>query len=205
MPRVIKVVIYCTIYRGDPDYSGNVVSNASFSKLFGPGLRLGWLEAPLCVRNVICHFQQVRSLRPSLIIMHILLTVCSGLAFSGGGLNHFTSGLMTSIISEGLLQKHLTEARAMYNVCLGVRAYWGLWAIKAPWVWRPGWNDHDYERLSQAAPLKLPNIYVRISWFIGAVWGCLLSLARKASISHVHCPRSLLVVLWNHFIFHCTF
>ncbi|CAI7997374.1 Aromatic-amino-acid aminotransferase 1 [Geodia barretti] len=80
---------------GDPDYSGNVVSNASFSKLFGPGLRLGWLEAPLCVRNVI---------------------LSSGLAFSGGGLNHFTSGLMTSIISEGLLQKHLTEARAMYKV-----------------------------------------------------------------------------------------
>ena len=35
---------------------------------------------------------------------------------------------MTSIISEGLLQKHLTEARAMYKVCLvRVNAYrWGL-------------------------------------------------------------------------------
>ena len=45
-----------------------------------------------------------------------LLLFCSGLAFSGGGLNHFTSGLMTSIISKGLLQKHLTEAREMYKV-----------------------------------------------------------------------------------------
>ena len=64
-------MICYTIYRGDPDYSGNVVSNASFSKLFGPGLRLGWLEAPLCVRNVILSRYVLYSLLlPSLIIVH---------------------------------------------------------------------------------------------------------------------------------------
>ena len=39
--------------RNDSNYSGNVVSNATFAKLFGPGVRLGWLEAPPRVRDVV--------------------------------------------------------------------------------------------------------------------------------------------------------
>ena len=39
--------------RDDLNFSGNVVSNATFAKLFGPGLRLGWLEAPPRVRDVV--------------------------------------------------------------------------------------------------------------------------------------------------------
>ena len=42
-----------TSSRSDSNYSGNVVSNATFAKLFGPGLRLGWLEAPPRVRDVV--------------------------------------------------------------------------------------------------------------------------------------------------------
>jgi DNA-binding transcriptional MocR family regulator len=78
----------------DPNFTGNVVSNATFSKVFGPGLRLGWLEAPPSVRRTILN---------------------SGLVFSGGSLNHLTSGLMTSVISQGLLQEHLKEARLKYK------------------------------------------------------------------------------------------
>ena len=44
-------MIVCS--RNDSNYAGNVVSNATFSKLFGPGLRLGWLEAPPRVRDVV--------------------------------------------------------------------------------------------------------------------------------------------------------
>ncbi len=40
------------IYRSDPSYEGNIVSIGTFGKLFGPGIRLGWLEAPQKVRNV---------------------------------------------------------------------------------------------------------------------------------------------------------
>ena len=39
--------------RGDPDYKGNVVSNATFSKIFSPGNRIGWLEAPQRVVNKV--------------------------------------------------------------------------------------------------------------------------------------------------------
>ena len=41
---------------------------------------------------------------------------CSGLLLSGGALNHFTSGLMTSVISLGLLQQHIQESRDIYKV-----------------------------------------------------------------------------------------
>ena len=41
---------------------------------------------------------------------------CSGLLLSGGALNHFTSGLMTSVISLGLLQQHIQESRDINKV-----------------------------------------------------------------------------------------
>lgn len=83
--------------RSDTDYSGNAISNSSFSKIFGPGMRLGWMEAPAKVRDVI---------------------LSSGLCASGGGFNHTASGLMTSVIELGLLQKLLKEARPIYRVSL---------------------------------------------------------------------------------------
>ena len=83
-------------FRTDPDYSGNAVSNASFSKIFGPGMRLGWMEAPAKVRNTI---------------------LSSGLCNSGGGFNHTASGIMTSVLELRMIDKLLEEARPMYKVC----------------------------------------------------------------------------------------
>ena len=37
------------MYRSDPSCDGHVVSNGTFSKIFGPGVRMGWIEGPKCV------------------------------------------------------------------------------------------------------------------------------------------------------------
>ena len=81
--------------RSDSDYCGNAVSNSSFSKIFGPGMRLGWMEAPAQVRDTI---------------------TSSGMCASGGGFNHTASGIMTSVIELGLMDKMLAEARPFYKV-----------------------------------------------------------------------------------------
>ena len=47
------VSMYSVLFRKDQTYTGNIISNASFSKVFAPGLRLGWLEAPARVRDII--------------------------------------------------------------------------------------------------------------------------------------------------------
>ena len=65
----------------------------------------------------------------------------SGLCNSGGGFNHTASGLMTSVIELGLLQRMLKESRPDYRVsirllvcmcvCVGVgRA--GVWLCLGP-------------------------------------------------------------------------
>ena len=77
------------------DYSGNAVSNGSFSKIFGPGMRLGWMEAPSKVRDII---------------------LSSGLCNSGGGFNHTISGIMTSVIEMGLLKQLLEDAKTHFQV-----------------------------------------------------------------------------------------
>lgn len=74
---------------------GNVVSNCSFSKIFSPGIRLGWIEAPCKV---------------------VKLLHTSGVAMSGGGFNHLMSLIMNSVISLGYLDDIVVENRAIVKV-----------------------------------------------------------------------------------------
>ena len=71
-----------------------VISLGSFSKIMAPGLRLGWIQAGAKLMN--------------------RLSGC-GLVDSGGGLNPFTSGVMRSAIELGLLDKQLTDLKAVYK------------------------------------------------------------------------------------------
>lgn len=74
--------------------SETVLSLGSFSKIWAPGLRLGWIQAA-----------------PSL----LKPLIGSGVVDSGGSLNHFTSGIMRSAIELGLLEQHLAHLRQTYR------------------------------------------------------------------------------------------
>lgn len=80
--------------KSDADYKGSVVSNGTFSKLLGPGLRIGWLECPAavvkCFSENCCYLQ------------------------SGGGFNHYMSCILGTALQLGLVSKHITYVRGVY-------------------------------------------------------------------------------------------
>ncbi|XP_072017692.1 uncharacterized protein [Amphiura filiformis] len=79
----------------DTDYKGgHVVSNGSFSKFMGPGLRLGWYEAPARLHTILIE---------------------SGYLDSGGGFNQFTGGIMGTAMEMGLVEKHINNVRKYYQ------------------------------------------------------------------------------------------
>ncbi|XP_070567619.1 2-aminoadipate transaminase-like [Ptychodera flava] len=80
--------------KSDPDYRGNVASVNSFSKIFAPGVRLGWYELPKRVHNIVRD---------------------SGLCQSSAGFNTFTSGIMATAINLGLVAENLRDLRRLYK------------------------------------------------------------------------------------------
>mmetsp|Transcript_8410 Transcript_8410/g.15218 ORF Transcript_8410/g.15218 Transcript_8410/m.15218 type:complete len:400 (-) Transcript_8410:824-2023(-) len=78
----------------DNDSCPCVIALNSFSKLLGPGLRLGWMTA-----------------HPSL----IQKLVESGLILSGGGLNPVTSEAIAELIRTGEQRKIITNLRKVYE------------------------------------------------------------------------------------------
>lgn len=79
----------------DPGYKGNVVSIGSFSKFMGPGLRLGWIEAP---KHIISIFDK------------------SPFVESGGSFNHYTSCVIREALKLGLISKHLIMFREVLHL-----------------------------------------------------------------------------------------
>ena len=77
------------------DKKGKVISINSFSKIFAPGIRLGWLHT-----NNTDVMDRITN---------------SGLLFSGGGLNPFTSAIMNELIKNDLLDKHLDYLLCTYR------------------------------------------------------------------------------------------
>lgn len=74
--------------------SEQVFSIGSFSKILAPGLRLGWIHTS-----------------PKL--MKQLLN--KGLMASGGGLNHFTSGIVRSVVEQGWQADYLAGLKQIYE------------------------------------------------------------------------------------------
>ncbi|GAB0089908.1 uncharacterized protein DMENIID0001_045340 [Sergentomyia squamirostris] len=86
----------------DEDYKGHVISNGSFSKILSPGIRIGWMECP---KRMVEIFRE------------------SGVIKSGGSVNNYTSGIVTSLLQLGLAKKQLDIYAAAYKermetVCL---------------------------------------------------------------------------------------
>ena len=77
----------------DDSEDGCIISLGSFSKILGPGLRTGWLQA-----------------RPPIIQRF----ANAGLTISGGGLNHFTSTLVHAVLEHGMLQDNIALLRRTY-------------------------------------------------------------------------------------------
>ncbi|KAL4987355.1 pyridoxal phosphate-dependent transferase [Aspergillus falconensis] len=73
---------------GPKDEWGNVVSNGSFSKLIGPGIRTGWAEGSEKVAYGISQ---------------------AGCQRSGGAPSQFSSTMVDQLVSSGFLQKHIDE------------------------------------------------------------------------------------------------
>ncbi len=73
---------------------GHVVSNGSFSKILGPGLRLGWLEAA-----------------PDLIAR---VADETGIVRSAGCLNNVTAGVVGAAMESGLAEEHLGQLKKKY-------------------------------------------------------------------------------------------
>ena len=100
---VVADEVYHLLHYGEPppppiasfdgSDEGCVISLGSFSKILAPGLRTGWIHA-----------------RPPLIQRF----ATAGLTISGGGLNHFTSTLVHTILEHGMLQDNIARLRCTY-------------------------------------------------------------------------------------------
>ncbi|KAH8262474.1 hypothetical protein KR026_008051 [Drosophila bipectinata] len=80
--------------RADPDFVGSVISNGSFSKILGPGVRVGWLEIPARVKPILDR---------------------SGFANSGGCFNNYTAGIVRSLFELKLAQEQIDRFYEAYK------------------------------------------------------------------------------------------
>jgi len=73
---------------------GCVISSGTFSKILAPGVRLGWLEAPVHL---------------------VKMLVNSGVLLSGGSQNNYVSGIVTSLMELGLVDQQVDMCIKVYR------------------------------------------------------------------------------------------
>jgi 2-aminoadipate transaminase len=74
--------------------SGVVLSLGTFTKILAPGLRLGWIQAAMALIERLAN---------------------AGFIVSGGGLNPFTSAIVTTLVEDGSLRNYLDFLRTTYR------------------------------------------------------------------------------------------
>ncbi|XP_062578341.1 uncharacterized protein LOC134240262 [Saccostrea cucullata] len=80
--------------KDDPDFQGHTLSNCTFSKIFSPGLRVGWIEtSPRIVKMLIdCY------------------TTTSGFCY-----NHYMSCVVAKALELGLVQSNIKRLQKLYG------------------------------------------------------------------------------------------
>ena len=86
IPRIVDVDRY--LDGGPADDFGNACSNASFSKIMGPGVRTGWCEGTPAFAYGLSQ---------------------TGTSRSGGAPSHLTATFLAELLARGALQKHINE------------------------------------------------------------------------------------------------
>uniref|UniRef100_W8ARW9 Putative aminotransferase SSO0104 n=1 Tax=Ceratitis capitata TaxID=7213 RepID=W8ARW9_CERCA len=74
--------------------AGNIISNGSFAKIIGPGVRVGWLELPPRLKPILEK---------------------SGYINSGGCFNNYTAGILASLFEMKLAQTHIEKMKCAYK------------------------------------------------------------------------------------------
>ncbi|KAI9010542.1 pyridoxal phosphate-dependent transferase [Hyaloraphidium curvatum] len=96
-PQPPRLLAYDLPTRNSEPRSGRVISNGSFSKLFGPGSRMGWVESSSAIISRLNG---------------------SGLLASGGAPQHLLASLLLPLLRTPLLRRHIARAREAYSARL---------------------------------------------------------------------------------------
>lgn len=80
----------------DDPSNPTVFAISSFSKLLGPGIRVGWIETDKT---------------------HIARILACGTLQSGGGANPLASGMVLELLRSGFVDNHIERLRTEYKVC----------------------------------------------------------------------------------------
>ena len=115
IPRIVDVD--CSLDGGPPDTFGNALSNASFSKIMGPGVRTGWCEGTPALAHGVAQ---------------------TGTSRSGGAPSHLTATFLAELLAQGKLQKHVYEvlqpayARRWHKMIQAVQTHLVPLGVKLP-------------------------------------------------------------------------